>query len=258
MNKINSIYIVLIFFCACSFKRNRSEKAGYFHLREDLQLCVKSINDSVEIVYTTAAGLQDGLTIERLKFDKRVLTLNTMKDWKQIGLQYDLYPNGSVKQIKEEYDGKQINWSMQFDEFGDIKTAEYVHDEVIMSGLDAQLNYSNGSMDIERSKGIVKFHLYDNVFFKVLYPEKTDSIHILLLDHEYDVKWFGKCEENQLIISKEIFDKIDPILICTQIFLTKYGKQYFDENFLRYDEMYPPLMKAPKIIIPKYLSEAGK
>jgi hypothetical protein len=258
MNKFNSIYIVLILFCACNFKRNRIDKEGCFHLREDLQLCVKSMNDSIEVVYTTAAGVQDGLTIERLKKDKRILSLNAMKDWKQIGLQYDFHPNGSVKQIKEKYDGKLINWNMHFDEYGDIKTAEYAHSNIETSETGAKFNYSDGSMDIESSMGVIKFHIYDKVFFKVLYPEKTDSIRILLLDHEYDVKWSEKCDQNQVLISKEIFDKIDPVLICTHIFLTIDGKRYFDENFLRYDEMYPPLMKAPNIAIPKYLSEAGK
>lgn len=258
MSKISLLNVFFVFLSSCGYLSNDINHNECIQLNSDLHLCIKSINDSIEVVYTTAVGVQDGLTIERMKKDKRVLTLNTMKDWKQIGLQYDFHPNASVKQIREKYDGKLINWNMQFDEYGDIKTAEYAHDEIEMSEMGARFNYSDGSMDIESSMGIIKVHLDDKILFKVLYPEKTDSIHFFLLDKEYDVKCSEKCDQNQVVISNEIIDKIDPVLILTHIFLTENGTRYVDENFLKYDEMYPPLMKAPKIAIPKYLSEAGK
>lgn len=241
---------------ACEFSHENSASKECEEVTEDLLLCIKSVNDSVEMVYTTAAGVQEGLVIERMKRDKRILRLNAMKDWIQIGLQYEFHLNGVVKHIKEKYDGKLINWNIQFDEVGNIKTAEYGHDEIVHSELGAKYHYINGSMDIESSMGVIKWKSKDNVLFKVLNPEKTDSIHFFLLNNEYDIKWSGKCNQNQVLIASEIINEINPMLVRTNVFITKNDTQFVNVNFLKYEDMYPLLMKAPKIVVPKYLAEA--
>lgn len=256
MGKRILIYIIILFAVSCNFLRDNSGKCECIQLKDDLSLCIKRIDDSIETVFTTVAGIQDGLAIERMYADKRILTLKTMKDWKEIGLQYEFHSNGSVKQVKEMFKGRQVNWRMEFNKIGEITIAEYTHDKIKTTDLGAILKYTNGFIDLDRSMGVIGIGLNNDISFKVLHPEGADSIYFFLLDRKYDIKWRAKCTRNKVAIPREDFNSIDPVIILTQIFQTVDGTMYFEENYLKYNEMLPPLNKAPKIVVPKYLVEA--
>jgi len=256
MKRSSFVFIFTILF-SCDSNEMESISKGCSIIHQDLDLCIVSINDSIEEVYTSVAGIQEGLTIKRLKRNKQVLSLNNLKDWKQMGLQYDFYPNGDVKRIRETYDGREINWKMEFEENGKIKSARYGHDQIDRSEMGARLIYTNGVLDIQKSIGVVRSDLDDDVVFKVLNPEQLDSIHFILLDRVYDVIWSGKCVQDSVTIPRALLERLDPSFIRVKDYLKIDGTPHVGDTFLKYKEIFPPLLRAPKVIVPSYLSKAG-
>jgi hypothetical protein len=234
----------------------RHEERNCQQILGDLELCVLSLNDTVETVFTQVNGLRDGLSIKRDKLSKKVLSLNTLENDEEIGLQYSFHSNGKVKLMREIFHGKEVNWKMRFDESGKIQQAIYGHDQYDRSEMGAKLNYIDGKLDTKTSMGVVKSFENHNVIFEVLYPEVPDSIYFFLLDREYDIIWSEKCIGIRVVLSENTISKLMPTLILTQVFVTKNGEPLQDQSYLNYSEMYPPLFTAPEVVIPKYLAKA--
>ncbi len=258
MKRSSFVFILVTLLFSCDFNGTESAINECSNIHHDLDLCVKSINDSIEEVYTSVAGIQDGLTIRRVKKNKQVLALNNQKNWKQNGLQYDFYSNGNVQRVRETYNGREINWKIEFEQDGKIKTAKYGHDQIDRTEMGAKLIYSNGVLDIQNSIGVVRTDFYDDVVFKVLIPEPLDSIYFILLNSVYDVIWSRKCTQDSVVISQALLERLDPSFIRVKEYHKIDGTPHVGDNFLKFKEILPSLLRAPKVIVPSYLSKAGK